>query len=295
MRILVACRQCQCQYDVSDQKAHNTFRCRCSAEIVVPEARTHEARLVRCASCGSVRGSGGNNCEFCGARLSTIDKGWGTMCPGCYCRLPNDAQFCVECGLKINVQKLEALRIDLNCPRCTCALQGRVLEQNELYECASCAGLWLPVVTFEAICKNKEMTSPVRTPTLIPTTARKKFELDEKEIVKYVPCPICKNLMNRNNFGHISGVIVDTCRDDGIWLDNRELNRIIKFIEDGGLVKGREFAERNALRSAKNRTKSSLPSLPIDQKLWGVQKSTHVDIAPFIGRIVAEIAAAFFH
>ena len=291
MRILAACGSCHCQYDVSDQKANSVVRCRCGAGIIVPEPRVRDTRLVRCASCGAVRGSGGDNCEFCDARLSSIDKGWGTMCPGCFCRLPNDVQFCVECGLKISVQKLEALRTDLNCPRCSCSLQGRQLERIELFECARCAGLWLPVASFETICDNKEVMQRMSAASLMASTGRKKFELDMNEEVKYIPCPGCKNLMNRKNFGHISGVIIDTCKDDGIWLDNQELNRIIKFIEAGGLAKGREFDARNSQHSEKMQTKTFVPSLPLDLP---DKQTRHVDIGPFLGRIVAEIAAAFF-
>jgi Zn-finger nucleic acid-binding protein len=41
--------------------------------------------------------------------------------------------------------------------------------------------------------------------------------------------------MNRINFAHCSGVIVDICKGHGSWFDRDELSRIIEFIRAGGL------------------------------------------------------------
>ena len=41
--------------------------------------------------------------------------------------------------------------------------------------------------------------------------------------------------MNRANFARCSGVVVDLCKEHGIWFDRDELSRIIEFIKDGGL------------------------------------------------------------
>jgi len=266
MRILAACKNCQTQYDVSGQKPNDSLRCRCGGLIIVPEPRIHDARVVRCSSCGGSRGAG-MNCEFCGARFSTVDQGWGSMCPGCFCRLPNDAQFCVECGLKINPQRLDAIRSDMLCPRCTIPLQGRRIETIDLFECSGCAGMWLPVGMFESICQSKE-TLGIASRGLGRAKSTR-FELTEAEAVKYVPCPGCKNLMNRRNFASVSGVIIDTCRDCGVWLDNQELNRIVRFIEGGGLEKARDVEARDRAHSEKMREKHVPQTMPMDMSGLG--------------------------
>lgn len=278
MRILAACKNCKTQYDVSGQKANDSLHCRCGGTIIVPEPRTHDARLVRCASCGGSRGAG-MNCEFCGARFSSVDQGWGSMCPGCFCRLPNDAQFCVECGLKIVPQKLDALRSDMPCPRCTLALQGRRIETIDLFECSSCAGMWLPIATFESICKNKE-TMGVATRGLGTGKRRARFELTDTEAVKYVPCPQCTRLMNRRNFAGISGVIIDTCRDCGVWLDNQELGRIVKFIEGGGMEKSRDVEARNRAHSEKMREKPPPQLAPMEADIFVSRRSKYRGAEP---------------
>ena len=61
----------------------------------------------------------------------------------------------------------------------------------------------------------------------------------------YVPCPHCKKIMTPQNYARYSGIIVDVCKDHGIWFDAGELNRILEFVARGGLVKARvKEAER---------------------------------------------------
>src|SRR4029077_3449352 len=53
-------------------------------------------------------------------------------------------------------------------------------------------------------------------------------------------CPQCGELMNRYNFGHTSGVIIDKCADHGVWFDRDELCRVVDFIQQGGLELSRQ-------------------------------------------------------
>jgi Zn-finger nucleic acid-binding protein len=46
--------------------------------------------------------------------------------------------------------------------------------------------------------------------------------------------------MNRSNFARASGVIIDMCKQHGLWFDADELPKIIAFINKGGLTKARE-------------------------------------------------------
>jgi Zn-finger nucleic acid-binding protein len=45
--------------------------------------------------------------------------------------------------------------------------------------------------------------------------------------------------MNRVNFAHCSGVIVDVCKGHGTWFDQDELTEIVAFIRAGGLEASR--------------------------------------------------------
>jgi len=63
----------------------------------------------------------------------------------------------------------------------------------------------------------------------------------------YRPCPYCKQSMNRQNFGRRSGVIVDRCRDHGLWFDAGELDAVLRWIKKGG----EERAQRREAESAR--------------------------------------------
>ena len=67
--------------------------------------------------------------------------------------------------------------------------------------------------------------------------------------VRYLRCPSCDKSMNRRAFGRISGVIVDVCKDHGVWFDSGELAEVLAFIERGGLERARE-REAEELKAA---------------------------------------------
>ena len=50
-----------------------------------------------------------------------------------------------------------------------------------------------------------------------------------------MPCPVCQQIMRRQQFAAISGVIIDYCGEHGFWFDPDELEDIARFIEAGGL------------------------------------------------------------
>jgi Zn-finger nucleic acid-binding protein len=64
--------------------------------------------------------------------------------------------------------------------------------------------------------------------------------MPQEQKMLYLKCPLCVNLMNRFNFAHRSGVVMEKCQKHGIWLDRDDLRRIIEFIRSGGLAIARE-------------------------------------------------------
>ncbi|HEX5703194.1 MAG TPA: zf-TFIIB domain-containing protein [Pyrinomonadaceae bacterium] len=116
------------------------------------------------------------------------------------------------------------------------------LGASAMRECGSCGGLWLEVAAFEKICADREHQSSVLG---MPSPVVEHQIHPAKEIrVRYIPCPQCRQLMNRMNFARCSGVIVDICRGHGIWFDRDELRSIIEFIRAGGLELARNKEKR---------------------------------------------------
>jgi len=131
-------------------------------------------------------------------------------------------------------------------------------------ECFKCEGLWLDVASFEKICADREEQSAVlgaASPAPTHTAS------DAVIKVSYIPCPECRQLMNRINFARCSGVIVDVCKGHGTWFDRDELSHIVEFIRAGGLeaARGKEKAQleeaRRQLESERTRTTSERSSL----------------------------------
>jgi Zn-finger nucleic acid-binding protein len=120
----------------------------------------------------------------------------------------------------------------------------------DMYLCETCNGIWVDTETLQHLVAERLKPAPmVGTGITPPAPARIKLDT-----VHYAPCPICKNLMNRLNFAHTSGVIVDVCSMHGTWFDADELRRVLEFITNGGL----EAARARELRQ----TPTSLPASP---------------------------------
>jgi Zn-finger nucleic acid-binding protein len=130
-------------------------------------------------------------------------------------------------------------------------MQAVVIGKTNLRECPKCEGIWADTASLKQICEDREEQAAVLGDA---TSAAKPVNLEEN--IHYLRCPICSTFMNRVNFAHCSGVIVDVCRAHGTWFDKDELQRIVEFIRGGGMDRAREeeMAElqrrREALRAA---------------------------------------------
>jgi Zn-finger nucleic acid-binding protein len=105
----------------------------------------------------------------------------------------------------------------------------------DMYTCDTCNGLWVDPETLQRLVAERMKPNPMLgTGITAPAAPHVKLEA-----VQYAPCPTCKRLMNRVNFAHASGVIVDVCTTHGTWFDSDELRRVLEFISAGGLEAAR--------------------------------------------------------
>ena len=129
--------------------------------------------------------------------------------------------------------RVEAGAAAAKCPGCGNELQRVTVGSTSLLECGRCDGVWITAEDFEHICANHEAQAAVlhrwnRQP--VPAGAP----------VKYRRCVRCGKMMNRVNFGRLSGTVVDVCRGHGTFLDAGELHAIVTFVQGGGLDKMRQ-------------------------------------------------------
>jgi Zn-finger nucleic acid-binding protein len=145
-------------------------------------------------------------------------------------------QFCPNCGAKGSRELLEETT-QLRCPSCRNAMQYVRVGNTPMHECSSCAGTWLSTTVFADLCMNREERGI--TMTLVGGRTVDAAADQPRGVTRYVPCPECSKLMNRSNFAHRSGVLVDVCKGHGTWFERGELARVLTFIEEGGLERAR--------------------------------------------------------
>jgi Zn-finger nucleic acid-binding protein len=134
------------------------------------------------------------------------------------------------------VQRTEvAADVAESCPRCRVSMNAVAIGKTHLRECPKCEGIWADADSLAQICADREEQAAV----LGVAGTLHNPETVQIENVRYVPCPVCNNLMNRVNFAHCSNVVVDVCKAHGTWFDRDELRRIVEFIRAGGIEKSR--------------------------------------------------------
>lgn len=236
-----------------------------------------QAEALNCPNCGGAVASDRTQCEFCKSRLKTV------ACPSCLGVMFLGSKFCSRCGAKaINAEVVEEEDSGA-CPRCKIGLQSLKIGATSLRECLRCGGFWATVETFENVCADKERQSAV-----INYAATKSRDSDIVEAISYVPCPDCKQLMNRSNFARSSGVIIDLCKKHGVWFDVDELPKIIDFINEGGLAHSRE-REKVALEEVRGRLRDDQRRMAMIESRSGGGRYAGDDNASGFGRVIAAL------
>jgi Zn-finger nucleic acid-binding protein len=157
----------------------------------------------------------------------------------------NNVKKCEHCGKEINIkydicplcggnQSGTYLSIPAECPRCKASLKLHAVNDEEYDICPECGGMWLDRDEFYLAKRERDVYKKIDI----------KSEYHKSPVtgpVEYIPCVRCGKLMNRSNFGRISGVIIDNCDKHGVWLDPGELEKIQHFIADGGIDKAQDM------------------------------------------------------
>jgi len=193
------------------------------------------------------------------------------------------SKFCGHCGVRSVTAVVRADDDAGVCPRCKKKLHLLEIGVASIRECGECGGLWTGVDTFEAICADKEQQSAV----LKYVTAQSR-DPNLSLPINYVPCPVCSQLMNRSNFARISGVVIDLCKQHGVWFDADELSKIIDFIDKGGLVRSRE-KEKISLEEERNRLRDEQRKLGMMESRSGVGRFKDSEGERGFGGVIAAL------
>ena len=190
------------------------------------------AAVTRCEACGGSVDIDDIRCRSCGSQVATV------ACPNCMGMVSAQASHCGHCGAaSVPFAARNETPSNLACPSCKGVKLTRTqLGDVEVDQCSHCGGVWLRQDLFDQVSAGKEARG--RALGVLPTSAvPKAFGALE---VRYRPCPVCSRMMNRYNYARISGVIIDGCKNDGLWFDKDELRQVLEFIQAGGLDKSHE-------------------------------------------------------
>jgi Zn-finger nucleic acid-binding protein len=225
------------------------------------------AKTLNCPTCGAAVTGDESSCRYCGARLATV------ACPSCFGMMFAGSKHCPHCGGAASRGPLLD-ETGVSCPDCDVPLVRVAIGDTVLAECERCFGIWLDTASFNRVCVEREHQAAV-------LGRAEPQEIDVKKAWRYLPCPSCKHLMHRVNFAGQSGVIIDMCKDHGVWFEREELRKIVEFIRAGGMTEARENQlerlERERRRLESERDEAAEQVSRADAGVWGTDDRGALD------------------
>ena len=166
-----------------------------------------------------------------------------------------EAAHCSGCGWQLGLEPIGEADT-LKCPDCETPLDAFAGGPGILRDCGRCGGQFVEHALLRDLIERREVYG-------LAAPRHTAIDAQAPQAVRYVPCPACGQMMNRQNFGRSSGVIIDTCRAHGIWFDPGELPRVLLFVESGGLARARRRELEELERKRREVALSQLSPGPI--------------------------------
>ncbi|MBX3125121.1 MAG: zf-TFIIB domain-containing protein [Polyangiaceae bacterium] len=230
-----------------------------------------EARKYRCPACGGAVDEQARTCGYCATPIATA------RCAHCFHMNVPESIHCSGCGRGLGLEPL-GKPDSLVCPDCQTPFEAFCGGPGLLHDCSRCGGQFLEHALLRDLIERRQTYG-----SIAPRTPPRMNPLEQP--VRYIACPSCGQMMNRNNFGGSSGVIVDVCARHGIWFDAGELPRILSFIEAGGLVQARRSSWET--RSEPPRGAASVP--PPSRAREALLEDRDVDVDGRVLTLLGEI------
>ncbi|SHE19864.1 zf-TFIIB domain-containing protein [methanotrophic endosymbiont of Bathymodiolus puteoserpentis (Logatchev)] len=166
--------------------------------------------MARCKSCSAPLLANTNRCQYCAVR--------------------NDVDLHAKHDFSIYKQASDRI-----CPHCEQTLQTIQLQLDDILfieRCADCFGLFFDLGELETLLNHA--VNGVQSINLVHLDNINIDRYQKNRPVKYIKCPVCQEFMRRTNFAQKSGVIVDSCRAHGLWLDSGEVTHLMEWKKMGG-------------------------------------------------------------
>lgn len=227
-----------------------------------------------CPGCGGAVQKTAKACPYCGAEV-VLPKPAGatgpaerrTYCARCGTLYPSDAARCPRCPPGPTDAR------GGRCPRCAGELAPTTMGAATVDRCGSCGGTWFDGDELEHAAdlttRGVSAADAAASRRSIPPS---RIPLERE--VRYLACVRCGERMARRQVARGAGVVVDLCRDHGLWFDRDELEAFVAFVRAGGLEVLRHdgvaaMEARRKAAQARDRVASPTPPMGADAEAGG--------------------------
>jgi len=220
-----------------------------------------------------------SKCKNCSASLSVNSS----ICSYCYTR--NDMNFHAS---GFNLSDTLSDRI---CPHCNDKLETIKMPSIEnlfIERCNQCFGLFFDKGELDLILKKSVTNVNEVNFKLIKNINKDWFE--SKTPVKYIKCPVCNEFMDRHLFAKKSGVVIDTCRHHGIWLENGEITQLMEWKKAGGEILSSKIEKEAKKRVIKEQSKSVSSSTSV----WTSRVDSKQEFNSYLSNVVFSVFNKLF-
>ncbi len=213
-----------------------------------------------------------------------------TDCSSCGAPLPANSIICAYCGTRNSVDLTGLDKIAVvepqsprKCPECRKHMQTINVGHSTKFlieKCEKCHGLFFDPGELDSLLDARVIDGSRVNYNRIKELAKTR----PQNRVAYRPCPVCSRMMNRMNFGTRSGVIIDRCREHGIFLDGGELRQLLEWRRAGGQLlheraqKAKEKEKQKREEEQKKKEAATRQFIAQHDYIYGDRESSAIDI-----------------
>lgn len=216
-------------------------------------------------------------------------------CTHCSAPLPANSNRCTYCNTRNDVDLVGRQAYSLtgqsnrNCPHCKTPLQTIELHLDskvEIDRCNDCFGLFFDSGKIELLLEHAVSDVYDINIKQLDNINSERYQADKQ--IKYIKCPACQNFMLRRVFGYRSGVIIDQCKNHGIWLDSGEITHLLEWKKAGGQL----LAAQKEIAGSSKPTKSKSTGLARDNRtssLSDFEGPTTLDVLETLANVLGNL------
>jgi len=216
-------------------------------------------------------------------------------CTHCSAPLPANSNRCNYCSTRNDVDLVGRQAYSLtgqsnrNCPHCKTPLQTIELHLDnkvEIDRCNDCFGLFFDSGKIELLLEHAVSDVYDINIKQLDNINSERYQTDKQ--IKYIKCPACQNFMLRRVFGYRSGVIIDQCKNHGIWLDSGEITHLLEWKKAGGQL----LAAQKEITGSSKPAKSKSTGLARDNRTSGLsdfEGPTALDVLETLANVLGNL------